>query len=361
MKSPISPPLLLLSCLAGWLNREQQKVLDYLSEENRVLRELLGKRQFRLTDDQRRRLGAKGMRLDRKLLRDVASIVTPDTILRWHRRLIAQKWTYAPKIRGRPGLAEETEDLIVRMARENSTWGYRRIQGALANLGHVLVHNTVRRVLKSHGIEPAPERPTSWSAFIKAHWSTIAASDFFSTEVWTPRGLVTIYTLFVIELETRRVHIVGSTPNPNELFMQQAALDLVSFDDSPLRGSSHLIIDRDGKFTARFREMLTDAGVEPVRLPPRSPNLNAFAERFVKSIQDEALHRMIFFGQRSLDRAARSFVRHYHRSAIIRTSVTSFSNIATCRTPAKSSETSDSVACSRSIAALADHLTTRCS
>ena len=129
---------------------------------------------------------------------------------------------------------------------------------------------------------------------------------------WTPRGLVTIYTLFVIRLETRRVHVVGSTPNPNALFMDQAALDLVGFDDSFLDGASHLIIDRDGKFTTAFREALKDGGVESVRLPPRSPNLNAYAERFVRSIKSEALGRMIFFGQRSLDFAIREFVAHYH-------------------------------------------------
>ncbi|HGY92991.1 MAG TPA: hypothetical protein ENK43_17645, partial [Planctomycetes bacterium] len=192
--------------------------------------------------------------------------------------------------------------------------GYRRIEGALRNLGHVVVHNTVKRILRDHGIEPAPERckKTTWTQFLKTHWSTLAATDFFTTEVWTPKGLVTMYTLFVIRLETRKVHIVGTTPHPNRQFMNQAALDLVGFDDSFLCVATHLILDRDSKFTASFRERLEEGGVKPLVLPARSPNLNAFAERFVKSIKKECLSKMIFFGRRSLDRAIREFVEHYH-------------------------------------------------
>jgi transposase InsO family protein len=312
MKRPTTPYLLLVSALAGWLNREQQQVLEYLREENRVLREQLGKKRLRLTDAQRRRLAAKGHAIGRRLLGQFACIVTPGTILRWHRQLIAAKWTYAGRKVGRPPLSKETEELIVRMARANPTWGYRRIQGALANLGKELAHNTVKRVLQDHGIDPAPERPTTWSQFLRAHWSIIAATDFFTTEVWTASGLTTIYTLFVMRLETRRIHIVGSTANPGATFMQQAALDLAGFDDGFLRGCTHLLIDRDGKFNPRFREVLKDNGVEPVRLPARSPNLNAYAERFVRSIKRECLDRMVFFGQRSLERALKSFADHYH-------------------------------------------------
>jgi len=214
----------------------------------------------------------------------------------------------------RPGLKPETEQLIVRMARENPTWGYRRIQGAMKALGHPLVHNTVKRVLQDHGIDPAPERSkaTSWSEFLRAHWAGLAATDFFTTEVWTRTGLVTIYTLFVIRLESRRVHVVGSTRHPEARFVEQGALDLVAFDDSPLRDATHLIMDRDTKFTARWREILADEGVTPVCLPSRSPNLNAYAERFVRSIKAECLDRMIFFGQRHLEHAIREYVAHYN-------------------------------------------------
>jgi putative transposase len=169
-------------------------------EENRVLKEQVKGRRLRLTDDQRRRLAAKGRPLGRRVLRQVATIVTPDTILRWHRQLIARKWTFTSKRPGRPGIMQEISPLIRRMATENSTWGYTRIQGALKNLGHGVARSTVARVLKAHGIPPAPDRPTSWRAFLRAHWGEIAGADFFTTEVWTPRGLITYYTLFVIDV-----------------------------------------------------------------------------------------------------------------------------------------------------------------
>jgi transposase InsO family protein len=201
------------------------------------------------------------------------------------------------------------------MAKDNPTWGYRRIQGALRNVGPEVAHNTVRNAIKDAGIEPAPDRSkrTTWSQFLKTHWDSLAATDFFTTEVWTLKGLVTFYTLFVIHVSSRRVHVVGSTPNPDRLFMKQAALDLVAFDDGFLSGSTHLIINRDGKFTDEFRQILKDNGVNTVRIPPRSPNCNPHAERFVRSIAEECLNRMIHFGHRALDRAIAAFVAHYHQ------------------------------------------------
>ena len=313
MKNALTPHLFLMTALAGWLNREQQKVLDYLREENRVLKEQLGTKQIRLTDTQRRRLAAKGWEIGRRLLGEYATIVTPDTILRWHRKLVGMKYANESG-KGRPGVMKEIEELTVRMAKENLSWGYRRIQGALKNLGHVVVHNTVKRILLDHGIEPAPERKkkTTWSQFLRSHWSTLAASDFFTTEVWTAKGLVTIYTLFVIKLDSRRVHIVGSTPHPNRVFMKQAALDLAAFDDGFLRKTTHMIIDRDTKFTAQFEEILNDNGVKLVKIPARSPNCNPHAERFVKSIKTECLKKMIFFGRRALDKAIMNFIEHYN-------------------------------------------------
>jgi hypothetical protein len=206
-------PLLLVS-LAGWINRYQQHVIEYLVEENRVLREQLKSHRLRLKDDQRRRLAAKGYRLGRRLLSRVATIVTPDTILRWHRRLTAE-WSYPRKRPGRPRTMKKITRLIVRMATENPTWGYSRIQGALKNLDHRMARSTIARVLKEQGIPPVPNRPTSWRTFLRAHWGKVAAADFFTTDVWRPRGLVTYYMLFVLDLRTRRVHVAGSTPHPD--------------------------------------------------------------------------------------------------------------------------------------------------
>src|SRR5919106_2961574 len=236
MTPALSPVRLLLVTLAGWVNRQQQEVIEYLVEENRVLMEQLRGRRLRLTDDQRRRLAARGQRLDRRILKQVATIVTPDTILRWHRQLIARKWTFAPKRPGRPGIMQEVSALIVRMATENPGWGYSRIQGALRNLDHRVARSTVARVLKDHGIPPVPGRPSSWHTFLRAHWGVIAGADFFTTEVWTSRGLVTYYTLFVVDLESRRVLVVGSTPNPDAEFMVQAARRLTDAVDGFLAG-----------------------------------------------------------------------------------------------------------------------------
>jgi hypothetical protein len=208
------PLQLLLVTIAGWLNRYQQHVIEYVMEENRVLKAQVKGRRFRLTDDQRRRLAAKGQRLGRRVLTRVATIVTPDTILRWHRLLIARKWTFERRRSGRPGIMRELSSLIVRMATENPTWGYTRTQGALRNLGHDVARSTVAKVLKANGIPPAPERPSSWRTFLRADWGEIAGADFFTSEVWTPRGLVTYDTLFVIDLRSRRIHVAGSTPIP---------------------------------------------------------------------------------------------------------------------------------------------------
>ncbi|MGB5299764.1 MAG: integrase core domain-containing protein, partial [Thiogranum sp.] len=226
----------------------------------------------------------------------------------------AQKWTYARTGPGRPRTAQEITDLVLRMARENVSWGYDRIQGALANLGHIIAPNTVKNILKRHGIEPAPERAkrTSWTTFLKAHWDVMAATDFFTVEVWTARGLVTYYVLFVMRLKTRSVHIAGVTTAPNGAYMKQVARNLTDVSDGFLLNSRYLIMDRDTKYTEEFRDYLDREGVKPVRCPARAPNCNAFAERFVRSIKDECLDRMILFGEASLRRALRAYVVHYH-------------------------------------------------
>jgi putative transposase len=211
MTTDVYPLQVLLVTLAGWITRHQQHVIEYLVEENRVLKGQLNGRGLRLTDDQRRRRAAKGRRLGRRLSRQVATLVTPDTILRWHRQFIARKWTFTPKRPGRPGVMKEISTLIVRMASENSGWGYTRIQGALKKLGHDVARSTVAKVLKNNGVPPAPDRRSSWRTFLRAHWGEIAGAAFFTPEVWTPQGLITYYTLFVLDLRSRRVHVAGST------------------------------------------------------------------------------------------------------------------------------------------------------
>jgi transposase InsO family protein len=301
---------LLLMGLTGWLARREREAIADLVEENRFLRQRLGGRRLRFTDADRRRLAVRAHRVGRTALREVATIATPDTLLRWHRELIARKWTYARK-RGRRGVLLEIRRLVVRMAKENPTWGYTRIQGALNNLGHRVGRSTVARILKAAGLPPVPQRPTSWQTFLKAHWGAIAGADFFTTEVWTWQGLVTYYTVFVIDLASRRVEILGSTPYPEARFMQQVVRTLTMAKGGVTGQPRVLICDRDRKWSGDARRRLREAGLRVVLIPERAPNANAYAERFVRSIKEECLDRIIPIGERHFRRAVAEFVVHY--------------------------------------------------
>jgi len=289
---------MVLLVLTGWLERREREAIAYLIEENCLLRRQLGERRLQLTDDDRRRLAVRAVRVGRRMLCEIATIATPDTLLRWHRQLVARKWTYPRPRSSRRGVLAEIRRLIVRMAEENPTWGYTRIQGALKNLGHRVGRSTIARILKAAGVPPVPERPTSWQTFLRAHWGAIAGADFFTTEVWTWRGLVTFYTVVVIDLASRRVQIVGSTSHPNDLFMHQVSRTLTVGDAGLLRHHGLLICDRDRKWSQHVRRLLGDAGIHVVLTPVRAPNANAYAERFVRSIKEECLERMIPMGER---------------------------------------------------------------
>jgi len=251
----IQPLKFLLMLLAGWVHRRQLEAIEYLTEENRMLKERLGGRHLRFTDAERRRLARRAHALGHKALSELSTLVTPDTLMRWYRTLVAQKWTYTRRRPGRPRTIQVITELIVRMALENRSWGYTRIQGALANLGHDVGRGTIANVLSEHGIDPAPERGkrTSWSTFLKAHWESIAATDFFTVEVLTLRGLVTYYVLFVLDLASRTVKIAGITPHPHEAWMVQMARNLTDAEEPFLRRTRFLIIDRDTKYSAAFR------------------------------------------------------------------------------------------------------------
>lgn len=313
----LQPWQLLLLALAGWINRRQLQKIDYLITENQVLKEEIGKKRILLNDDQRRRLAVKGKLLGRKVLEEIATIVTPDTLLRWHRRLVAKKWDYSDRRKKRPGrppVPAEVTRLVLQLARSNPTWGYDRIQGTLANLGHEISDTTVGNILRANGIEPVPDRKrqSTWKTFVKAHWDVLGSIDFTTIEVWTRGGLVTYYLLFVMELATRRVHFAGCTPNPHERWMKQIARNLTDAVDGFMNSMRYVLIDRDGKFCPAFHTMLEDSGITPVLLPPQSPNLNAHIDRFHKSIKEECLDRMIFFGENPLRKAIDEFLAHFH-------------------------------------------------
>lgn len=315
MSTILHPWQLLLVGLTGCINRQQHDLIEYLKEENRVLRELHGKKRLRFNDNQRRRLAARAKTLGRKALRELGTIVTPDTLLRWHRQLIAKKYDGSSKRAvGRPRVMAVIRELIVRFAIENPGCGYTRLEGMLANLGHKVSRTTIANILREHGIDPAPERSrrTTWHQFLKTHWHTLAATDFFTVEVWTRFGLVRYVVLFVIDLPTRKVEIAGVAPDPNGQWMQLIARNLTDAFDGFLTGKHYLIHDRDPLFTREFRDILAVAGVETVKLLAQSPNLNAYAERFVLSIKSECLNKMILFGEKHLRYVIHEYVEHYH-------------------------------------------------
>jgi hypothetical protein len=305
----------ILAYVTGTVDQDLLARNEYLATENRIIKAQL-KGRLKLSDAERKALGEIGHRLGRKVLADIATIARPDTILGWYRKLVARKFD-GSKVRrgsGRPRIKREVEELIIRMASENRDWGYDRIAGALANLGYEISDQTVGNVLRRHGVLPAPERKrsTTWAAFIRTHVALLAGTDFFTAEVLTLRGLVTYYVLFFIHLESRQVDIAGLTVHPDEAWMKQIARNATMEDCGALRDCRYLLHDRDAKFTRSFRAILMSGRVEALALPARSPNLNAYAERWVRSVKEECLSKVILFGESSLRRALSNYVDHFH-------------------------------------------------
>jgi putative transposase len=303
--------------ITGAVDEHVLRSLEYTLKENRIYRGRFHGR-FTFTDAERIELANAAKPIGRVLLADIATLVTPVTLLRWHRRLVenvASRQRPADLMPvGRPATDSIIVELVLRFARENRSWGYDRIVDALAELGHVISDSTVGNILREHGIDPAPERkrqPT-WADFIATHKDVLLGCDFFTKEVWTLLGPVTYYVLFFIHIASRKVYIAGMTTHPNEQWMQQAARNITMADEGFANGMKYVILDRDSKHSESFRAILESADVECLRLPPRSPNLNAYAERFVRSIKEECLDKLILFGEGSLQRAIHEFVEHYH-------------------------------------------------
>lgn len=305
----------LLAHITGSVDQELLLRNTYLATENRILRNQL-KGRLRLTDPERMSLAELGKRLGRRALEEVAQIVRPETILGWHRSLIAKKFDGSRNrlSAGRGTKGQDIEDLVLQFARENRSWGYRRIVGALSNLGHNISHQTVANVLKRHGLAPAPERDKriAWRDFIRSHKEVLAAVDFFTAEVWTAGGLMTYYVLVFMRLASRKVWIAGMTTSPDSSWMEQMARNATFADLGFLSGCRYLLHDRDSKFGAGFDAILKSVGIEAVRLPPRSPNLNAHCERWIRSVKAEVLPRMILFGERMLRQCLEQYVGHFH-------------------------------------------------
>ena len=268
-------------------------------------------------DAEKATLAEIAYRLGRKALAEVAAVATPETLLTWYRKLIAKKFDGSKdrKSLGRPRIDKEIECLVVRMAKENPTWGYDRIVGAMANLGHKLSDETVGNILRRNDIPPALKRKqtTSWKDFIRAHMAVMAATDFFTAEVLTLKGLNTYYVLFFINLESRRICLAGITRHPDQEWMVQMARNVTMDGNGCLGGSRYLLHDRDTKYCAAFCQTISVGSVKTIALPARSPNLNAYAERWVRSIKEECLGKLILFGEGSLRRALQQYEAHYHQ------------------------------------------------
>ncbi len=236
--------------------------------------------------------------------------VTPETLLAWHRRLVARRWTYPHRRPGRPRIDEETTMLVVRLATENPRWGYRRIQGELTKLGIQLAGSTIARILKDHRIGPAPRRagPT-WRAFLRAQASHIVATDFFTVDTLMLKRL---YVLFFIELGRRRIWITGVTAHPHGAWVTQQARDVTGDLEDEDVEVKFLLRDRDTKYASSFDTVFTVEGARVLRTPFRTPNANAHAERFVRTVRSECLDSLLIVNARHLERVLRSYVRHYN-------------------------------------------------
>ena len=315
------PITMLLIMLAGWVNRQQQEAIEYLKAENGILRDELlkatKKKRIFLNDSQRRHLAILGKKIGRKLLTEVCCVFSPNTILKWHRSLVAKKYDGSrnrSKV-GRPRISDELKQIIIDMAKDNKHLGYRKLHGYLKYLGYKASPTTISRVLHEYGIDPSPKRAkrTSWNEFIKTHWESLAAVDFFTTEIYTLKGLVRYMVLVAIDYKTRKIEIAGIIQQANGEWMKQIARNLSNSFNGFLKDKKYLIIDRDPLFTKDFIDILKAGGVQCVKTTVASPNLNPFVERVIQSIKHECLNKMLVFGEDHLRYVVKEYLEHYHQ------------------------------------------------
>lgn len=312
--------LTFITCLAYCIDKELYKAIDYLKEQVRILKELQEKdKRLLLNDNQRIKLAMKAKELTRKLLEETSLLFSPDTILGWYRKLIAKKYDgsmYVCKKVGRPNTELQTIHWVLKIKTENMQWGSQKICDCLLNLGFDISRTTVRNILLANGYEPEPNVKTTWKQFLKAHWNILAACDFFSIELLTPRGLIRCMVLFAINLSTRKVEILGIKTSPNGIWMEQVARNMVDCEQGFLKEKKYLIHDRDLLYTATFCSILKSEGIETVKLPPQSPNLNSVAERFVRTVKEECLNHLILCSEEQLRYVLSEFLDYYHTGRI---------------------------------------------
>jgi putative transposase len=299
--------LFALVLLLGRSNRSKELEILVLRHELTVLRRRSVRPRIEPAD--RALLAALSRALPRRVW--AAFSVRPETVLRWHRGLVARRWTYPHKQPGRPPLQRPRQELILRLARENPHWGYQRIAGELKRLGLAVSATTVRKVLSAADVPPAPERGRqTWRSFLRQQAANTLACDFFTIETL---ALQRIYVLFFISLASRRLEFIACTANPDGAWVTQQARNVVMQVGEQERGRVQLLIhDRDAKFSRAFDEVFRTEGIEVIRTPVQAPNANAFAERWVRTVRSECLDRILILGHRHLERVLRVYTRHYN-------------------------------------------------
>jgi putative transposase len=309
----------LIAMIAYAINERMARKLDYVQEEVRVLKEALlnatGTKRIAFTAEQRQHLAIKGKALTPDERQGCCQLVQPATILKWFRDLAAKPYDGSKqRTPGRPRKPSELRELVLRLANENIGWGYTKIRDALRGMKIEIGRTTVAAILVEAGLEPAPERTRkrTWKHFLRSHWETLYACDFFSVEILGTFGTVRVMVFFVIELKSRAVHIAGIRVVPDGAWMKQIARNLLDPVDGFLRHATHLIHDRDPLFTQTWTQMLESGGVQSVPIPASSPNCNPHAERFVRSVRSECFAHFVIFGERHLRYLLREYVEHYH-------------------------------------------------
>ena len=304
----------MVATISRLLCREQTLQVEYLRTEVKSLRSRVPGR-LRFTDEERRSLAEAAMAMGRQAMRAVVSIAKPDTILRWHRKLVAAKWDYSERRRrgpGRPRKPGEVEELVCRLAREN-TWGYRRISGELAKLGIHVSKSCLSDILRRNGLPPSPERKgLTWREFLARHADVLLCADLFTKEVWTFCGLQRAFVLVVMHLRSRTILLAEATFSPHAGWLAQQVRNVLwECEDLGIR-PRFLLHDRDKCFCGDFDAVLRSAGVEPLRSPYRAPNANPFIERWGRSLREECLNHLILFGLKGLRRTVTLYCRHYN-------------------------------------------------
>lgn len=315
--------LTLVTCLAHCIDKELYKAIDYLREQVRVLVEHQEKqdKRIRLSNSQRMRVAAKAKRLSRRMLEQCTELFTPDTIMRWFRELVAQKYDGSEKrtSTGRPQMGQEIVGLVIRFKEENPRWGYKKIRDQVVYLGYEISKSSVKNILIENGYDPEPDLTvrSTWHEFIRSHWDVLASCDFFTIELLVRRKLIRCTVFFVMELATRKILFAPVKLQPDGAYMKQVAKLLTDLQEGFLNGKRYLIHDRDPLYTtAGFHDILKGSGIEPVKLPARSPDLNCYAERFVRSVKSECLDHLILSSVEQLEYVLQQYRAYHHHERI---------------------------------------------